>query len=157
VSAVALQVLKHLPREAAEHFRVMQNVDDFGRITVEFDDHTIAEVLGYDLSISGIRNELSIIADFAQFDVRINPANEHELFLPRADAAGALLLREKLPTPAGTSFPRPQQARAHGYVNEAHDAVACALDAGPHPQSGALMAWDTQAVLMAGYESAERE
>ncbi len=157
VSAVALQVLKHLPREAGEHFRVMQNVDDFGRITVEFEDHTVAEVLGYDLSISGIRNELSIVADFAQFDVRINPADEHELFLPRAEAAGNLLLREKLPTPAGTSFPRPLQARAHGYSNEAHDAVACALNAGRHPQSGPLMAWDSMAVLMAGYESAERD
>jgi predicted dehydrogenase len=157
VSAVALQVLKHLPPEAGEHFRVMRNVDDFGRITVEFEDHTIAEVLGHDLSISGIRNELSIIADFAQYDVRINPGDEHELFLPRAEAAGNLLLREKLPTPAGTSFPRPLQARAHGYVNEAHDAVACALDAGRHPQSGPLMAWDSLAVLMAGYESAERD
>jgi predicted dehydrogenase len=157
VSAVALQVLKHLPPEAGEHFRVMQNVDDFGRITVEFEDHTVAEVLGHDLSISGIRNELSIVADFAQFDVRINPADEHELFLPEADAAGNLLLREKLPTPAGTSFPRPLQARAHGYVNEAHDAVACALNAGRHPQSGPLMAWDSMAVLMAGYESAERD
>ena len=157
VSAVALQVLNHLPPEAGEHFRVMRNVDDFGRITVEFEDHTIAEVLGHDLSISGIRNELSITADFAQFDVRINPADEHELFLPRADAAGNLLLREKLPTPAGTSFPRPHQARAHGYANEAHDAVACALDAGRHPQSGPLLAWDSMAVLMAGYESAERD
>jgi predicted dehydrogenase len=157
VSAVALQVLKHLPREAGEHFRVMQDVDDFGRITVEFEDRTVAEVLGYDLSISGIRNELSIIADFAQFDVRINPGNEHELFLPRGEAAGNLLLREKLPTPAGTSFPRPLQARAHGYVNEAYDAVACALNAGRHPQSGPLMAWDSMAVLMAGYESAERD
>jgi len=157
VSAVALQVLKHLPPEAAEHFRVMQNVDDFGRITVEFEDHTIAEVLGYDLSISGIKNELSLIADFAQFDVRINPADEHELFLPKAEAAGRLLLREKLPTAAGTSFPRPNQVRAHGYVNEALDAVACALEPERHPQSGPLMAWDTQAVLMAGYESAERE
>src|SRR5262249_46224726 len=116
----------------------------------------IAEVLGYDLSISGIRNELSIIADFAQFDVRINPADEHELFLPRADVAGGLLLREKLPTPAGTSFPRPQPGRAHGSVSEAYDAVACAFDAPRYPQSGPLMAWDTQAVLMAGYESAEQ-
>jgi hypothetical protein len=89
--------------------------------------------------------------------VRINPADEHELFLPRSESAGNLLLREKLPTPAGTSFPRPLQARAHGYANEAYDAVACALNPGRHPQSGPLMAWDSMAVLMAGYESAERD
>jgi hypothetical protein len=135
----------------------MQNVDDFGQMTVIFEDHTVAEVLGYDLSISGIRNELSMIADFGQYDLRVNPNNEHELFLPSASAAGNLLLREKLPTPQGTSFPRPNQFHAHGYVNEMNDAVDCALDADRFPQSGPMMAWDTMAVLMAGYESSERD
>lgn len=155
VSAAALQVLKHQPQECGEYFRVMQNVDDFGRITVLFEDHTIAEVIGHDLSISGIRNEFSIITDFAQYDLRVNPSNENELFLPRADHAGNLLFREKLPTPQGTSFPRPNQFYAHGYVSEMADAVECALSEDRFPQSGALMAWDTMAVLMAGYESAE--
>lgn len=154
VSAVALQILKHQPQASGEFFRVMQNVDDFGRVTVIFEDQTIAEVLGHDLSISGIRNEFSIITDFAQYDIRVNPNNENELFLPSERAAGDLLLREKLPTPQGTCFPRPNQFYAHGYVNEMADAVACALDQQRFPQSGALMAWDTMAVLMAGYESA---
>jgi predicted dehydrogenase len=157
VSAVALQVLKHQPPAAGEHFRVMQNVDDFGRVTVIFEDHTVAEVLGHDLSISGIRNDVSVIADFGQYDLRVNPNNEHELFLPRADAAGDLLLREKLPTPQGTSFPRPNQFASHGYVSEMNDAVECALDADRAPQSGPLMAWDTMAVLMAAYESSEKQ
>lgn len=155
VSAVALQVLKGLPEAAGEHFRVMQNVDDFGRITVVFEDGTVAEVLGHDLSISGIRNELSVIADCAQYDIRINPNNENELFLPDPTVAGNLLFREKLPTAAGTSHPRPRQFHAHGYVGEMDDAVACLLDSGRAPQSGPLMAWDTMAVLMAGYESSE--
>jgi predicted dehydrogenase len=153
VSAVALQVLKLQPASAGEHFRVMQNVEDFGRLTVIFDDGTVAEVIGHDLSISGIRNELSVIADFGQYDLRINPNNEHELFLPDGRAAGNLLLREKLPTAQGTSFPRPNQFHAHGYVNEMNDAVECALDLERAPQSGPLLAWDTLAVLMAGYES----
>jgi predicted dehydrogenase len=157
VSAVALQVLKGLPAAAGDHFRVMQNVDDFSRLTVVFEDGTVAEVLGYDLSISGIHNELSVITDFAQYDLRVNPNNENELFLPAAEAAGNLLFREKLPTPLGTSFPRPNQFSAHGYVNEMDDAVSCALDKTRTPQSGPLMAWDTMAVLMAGYESSEQE
>ena len=64
VNAVALQVLKHQPEASGRHFRVLQNVDDFGRITVVFDDHTVAEVVGSDLSVSGIRNELRVITDF---------------------------------------------------------------------------------------------
>jgi predicted dehydrogenase len=156
VSAVALQVLKGLPEAAGEHFRVMQNVDDFARVTVVFEDGTLAEVLGYDLSISGIRNELSVITDFAQYDVRINPNDENEVFLPDGRAAGNILFREKLPTPQGTSFPRPRQFHAHGYVGEAEDAVDCALDPARPPQSGAMTAWDTLAVLMAGYESSEK-
>lgn len=156
VSAVAMQVLKQQPASVGRHFRVMQNVDDFGRITVVFTDGTIAEVWGYDLSISGIRNELSIIADFGQFDLRANPNNEVELFLPEARSAGKLLFREKLPTPQGTSFPRPNQFHAHGYVNEMNDAVDCALDPTRQPQSGPLLAWDTLAVLMAGYQSSDQ-
>ena len=155
VSAVALQVLKHQPALAAEHFRVMQNVDDFARITIVFEDLTVAEVIGHDLSISGIRNELSVIADFGQYDLRVNPNNEHELFLPDACAAGNLLFREKLPTSQGTSFPRPNQFHAHGYVNEINEAVDCVLEPERVPQSGPMLAWDTLAVLMAGYESSE--
>ena len=98
-----------------------------------------------------------MIADFGQYDLRVNPNNEHELFLPQADAAGNLLFREKLPTAQGTSFPRPNQFHSHGYVNEMNDAVDCALDPARTPQSGPLMAWDTMAVLMAAYESSERE
>ena len=154
VSAVALQILKHQPEASGEFFRVMQNVDDFGRITVIFEDQTVAEVIGHDLSISGIRNDFSIITDFAQYDLRVNPNNENELFLPDEVAAGDLLFREKLPTARGTSFPRPNQFHAHGYVNEMADAVACVLHDDRFPQSGPLMAWDTMAVLMAGYESA---
>lgn len=153
VSALAAQVLKHQPASSGEHFRVMQNVDDFGRITVVFEDLSIAEVIGHDLSISGIRNEMSVIADFGQYDLRVNPNNEHELFLPDGRAAGNLLFREKLPTPQGTSFPRPNQFHAHGYVNEINDAVECVLEADRAPQSGPLLAWDTLAVLMASYES----
>lgn len=151
----ATQILKHQPKESGEHFRVIQNVDDFGRITIEFSDKTIAEALGHDLSISGIHNAHHAITDFAQYDIRINPNNEHELFLPDPAMAGDLLMREKLPTPAGTSFPRPRQFHAHGYVNEIEDAVDCAMDADRVPQSGTMMAWDTMAVLMAAYESAE--
>lgn len=155
ISAVALQVLKNQPESAGEFFRVMQNVDDFGRVTVVFEDETVAEVIGHDLSISGIRNEFSIITDFAQYDLRVNPNNENEVFLPNAEHAGNLLLREKLPTAQGTSFPRPNQFYSHGYVSEMSDAVDCALDTDRYPQSGALMAWDTMAVLMAAYESAD--
>src|SRR5205823_11220415 len=143
---------KHQPAASGEHFRVMRNVEDFGRITIVFDDLSVAEVVGHDLSISGIRNELSVIADFGQYDMRVNPNNEQELFLPDARAAGNLLFREKLPTAQGTSFPRPNQYHAHGYVNEINDAVDCILDPGRPPQSGPLLASDTLAVLMAGYE-----
>ena len=65
-------------------------------------------------------------------------------------------MREKLPTAQGTSFPVPRPFHAHGYVNELEDAVRCALEQDRYPQSGAMLAWDTLAVLMAGYESAEK-
>lgn len=157
VSGVALQVLNSQPYAAGQHFRVMQEVDDYARITVIFEDGTAAELFGYDLSISGIRNAFSVITDFGQYDMRINPNNSNELFMPNGDMAGDILMREKLPTPEGTSFPCPRQFHAHGYVNEMDDAVWCVLDEGRYPQSGVMLAWDTLAVLMAGYESAARD
>ncbi|MBB73299.1 MAG: hypothetical protein CMJ75_02165 [Planctomycetaceae bacterium] len=157
VAGMALQILKHQPKSSAEHFRVMQNVDDFGRLTVVFEDQTVAELLGHDLSISGIRNDLSIVTDFAQYDLRVNPNNENELFLPTETTAGNLLFREKLPTASGTSFPRPNQFHSHGYVNEMDDAVQCALDPTRNPQAGPMLAWDTLAVLLGGYESSEKQ
>jgi hypothetical protein len=51
----------------------------------------------------------------------------------------------------------PNQFHAHGYVNEMNDAVECALAEDRNPQSGAMMAWDTMAVLMAAYESSEKD
>ena len=157
ISAVALRMLKDKQKNAGDHFRVMENVDDFGRITVIFQDGTIAEVTGYDLCISGIRNELSVIADNMTYEVRINPNNSNEIFLPDGSYAGDLLFREKLPTAEGTSFPSPNERASHGYVNEMDDAVECALRVDRYPQSGPMMAWDTMAVLMAAYESDEKE
>ena len=157
VSALAVQILKHQPESAGEHFRVMQNVDDFSRITVLFEDQTIAEVYGSDLSISGIRAEVSVTTDFAQYDMRVNPHSGTELFMPDGEASGNLLFREKLPTTQGTSFPMPRQALAFGHVGEIEDAVACVLDETRYPQSGPMMAWDSMAVLMAAYESAEKD
>jgi predicted dehydrogenase len=153
VAALALQVLKDQPEATTEHFRAMRQVDDFGRLTVRFEDGTVADIVGHDLNIGGIHNAFSVIADFGQYTLRVNPNDEHELFLPDGRVIGDLLLREKLPTPQGTSFPRPRQLHAHGYVNEMDDAVACALDPRRAPQSGGMLAWDTLAVLMAGYES----
>ncbi len=157
VSAVALQVLKQQPDEAGAHFRVMQQVDDYARATVLFEDGALAELFGYDLNIGGIRNAFSVTADFGQYDMRINPNDSNELFLPDGSVAGNILLREKLPTAQGTAFPCPRQFHAHGYVNEMTDAVECALTKGQQPQSGMMLAWDTLAVLMAGYESAAKE
>ena len=56
---------------------------------------------------------------WSRYDIRVNPNDEHELFMPDGDVAGDLLLREKLPTVHGTSFPRPRQFHAHGYVSHA--------------------------------------
>lgn len=157
VSAAAFQVLKQQPYTCGEHFRVMQHVDDYARLTVVFEDHSLAELTGHDLSISGIRNAFSVIADFGHYDMRINPNDGNELFLPDGETAGTILMREKLPTPQGTSFPMPRQFHAHGYINEIDDAVLCALETARYPQSGAMLAWDTLAILMAGYESAEKD
>ena len=83
VSAMALQVMKHQPESSGEHFRVNRNVDDFGRISVVFEDETVAEVVGHDMSISGIRNGLSVITDFAdRKSTRLNSSHSQQSRMP---------------------------------------------------------------------------
>ena len=45
----------------------------------------------YTIGILSAGNELSVIADFGQYDMRVKLNNEHELFLPDARAAGNLV------------------------------------------------------------------
>ena len=126
VAAIALQVLKHQPESSGEFFRVMQNVDDFGRVTVMFEDHTFAEVIGHDLSISGIRNDLSVVSDFAQYDVRINPSDEIELFMPKASRL--YLTRVHVALEGDAWFPAIVLITALGYLESSNPAApSCSL------------------------------
>ena len=58
--------------------------------------------------------------------------------------------------PPADAKPDSSSAQNKPAENEMNDAIRCVLDAELAPQSGPMVAWDTMAVLMAGYESSEK-
>jgi hypothetical protein len=98
VSSVVLQILSHQSEAIGTHFRAMQNLEGFGRVTVIFDDN-VAEVPGSDLSIGGIRDELSAITDFCQYD---NQLAAHGYVAEMNDAVDCALMPERYPQSGAT-------------------------------------------------------
>jgi len=155
VFAVALQMMKAMPQEAQENFVVMQNVEDWSLLLVRFSDGTIAQLKGTDTYLAGVKNTIEIRATNEIYRIDINPNNHTTCFTVVPETLKGLELREKQRHNAGWSNPSVEEYRLNGYVNELTDAAKCALDEERMPQSGALLARDTMAIVGAAYESAE--
>jgi len=155
VFATILQIMKAMPEEAQENFVVMQNVEDWSLLLVQFDDGTIAQLKGTDTYLAGIKNTVEIRATNEIYRIDINPNNHTTCFTLSPETLKGLELREKQRHNAGWSNPSIEEYRLNGYVNELTDALKCALDEERMPQSGALLARDTMAIVGAAYESAE--
>jgi predicted dehydrogenase len=155
VFAVTSQIMKAMPQKAQENFVVMQNVEDWSLLMVKFSDGAMAQLKGTDTYLAGIKNTVEIRATNEIYRIDINPNNHTTCFSLSPETLKGLELREKQRHNAGWSNPSIEEYRLNGYVNELMDAVKCALDEPRMPQSGALLARDTMAIVGAAYESVE--
>jgi predicted dehydrogenase len=118
-----------------------------------FEDGTVAQMIGSDIVMGGVRNRLEIFADRCVVTANLSPTTATVAYAPQADVFGDEYIVEKTETKAGWSFPAPDEEYLFGYPQEVQDFVE-AIAFGREPQSGALLARDVLAVVYGAYLAA---
>jgi predicted dehydrogenase len=131
-----------------------EDVEDYGLLVCTFDDGTVAEIVGADTSLGGVRNRMTIYATNAVVEANLNPNSAVRAYAPDADAFAGAYLSEKLETHAGWSQPSPDEDWMQGYPQEMQD-FAEAIAKGRPPRSDARLGRDVLAVIYGAYLSVE--
>jgi predicted dehydrogenase len=149
--------LTRVPTFVAEEPKHLQtgyeNVEDWGAMVVRFEDGAVAEIAAADITLGGIRNQLTIFASNAVIEANLNPNTAVRAYAPDEAAFAGQHLSEKLETTAGWSYPSPDEDWMQGYPQEAQ-AFAEAVTTGEAPRSDGALARDVLEVIYAAYVSA---
>lgn len=145
-------------REQAPHHMVddWKDVEDFGAVTIEFEDGSIAQITSTDTHLGGIRNYLRAHGSRAQVTANINPNTMCQAYTPDGNYFANEYLVEKTETKEGWSFPAPDEDAVTGYAEELRDFVGAISNARP-PRSGLMLACDTLQLVYSAYLSAAEE
>jgi predicted dehydrogenase len=130
------------------------DVEDFGLLVCTFDDGTIAEIVGGDTTLGGVRNRLTAYATNAVVEANMNPNDAVRAYAPDATALANVYLNEKLETHAGWSQPSPDEDWMQGYPQEVQDFAEAIAHDRP-PRSDARLGRDVVAVIYGAYVAAE--
>jgi len=129
------------------------DVEDFGTVTIGFDDGSVAQLTSTDTRLGGIRNFLSAYGSRAVVTANINPNTACQAYTPDGQYFAGEYLVEKIETREGWSFPAPDEDAITGYPEELREFVS-AISARREPKSGLALAGDTLVVVYAAYLSA---
>lgn len=129
------------------------DVEDWGSLTVTFEDGSVAQLTSTDTSLGGIRNYLTAHGSRAQVTANINPNTACVAYTPEHAYFENEYIVEKTETKAGWSFPSPDEDMITGYPEELRDFIG-AIAERRAPRSGILLAADVLAVVYAAYLSA---
>jgi predicted dehydrogenase len=130
------------------------DVEDFGVLVCTFDDGTVAEIVGADTTLGGVRNCMTVYATNTVVEANLNPNTAVRAYAPDASVLAAAYLSEKLETHAGWSQPSPDEDWMQGYPQEMQD-FAAAIALGRAPVSDARLGRDVLAVIYSAYVAAE--
>ena len=130
-----------------------EDVEDFGLLVCTFDDGTVAEIVGADTTLGGVRNRLTAYATNAVVEANLNPNSAVRAYAPDPNALAAAYLSEKLETHAGWSQPSPDEDWMQGYPAELQ-AVADTVVYGGSLASDAGLGRDVVAVIYGAYVAA---
>jgi predicted dehydrogenase len=131
-----------------------EDVEDFGLLVCTFDDGTVAEIVGADVTLGGVRNLLHVYATNAVIEANLNPNSAVRAYAPDADVFADAYLSEKLETHGGWSQPSPDEDWMQGYPQEIQDfAEAIAHDR--QPASDARLGRDVLVVIYGAYLAAD--
>jgi predicted dehydrogenase len=130
------------------------DVEDWSCAIITFDDGSRATIHSSDCVLGGVRNQMTIYASNAVFNINMNPNDTLKIYAPRAGIFGDEYIQEKLETNGGWNFPAPDEEWIRGYNGELTDFIDAFLTK-REPESGLTLAEDTMKVIYAGYVSAE--
>jgi predicted dehydrogenase len=130
-----------------------EDVEDFGIAIVTFDDGSVAEIVGADTTLGGVRNLLTAYATNVVVEANLNPNSAVRAYAPDGDVLAGAYLSEKLETHAGWTQPSPDEDWMQGYPAEMQD-FAEAIVHGRAPRSDAVLGRDVVAVVYGAYVAA---
>ncbi|MFQ5828530.1 MAG: Gfo/Idh/MocA family protein [Candidatus Methylomirabilia bacterium] len=149
--------LTRLPHVAAEPRKWMRadwaDVEDWSTAVITFEDGTKATIHANDITLGGIRNQVTAYLANAVVQVSINPNTTIQTYTPDPVVWKDEYLTEKVETRAGWQFPSPDEDWIRGFPQELEDFVD-AIRQGREPMSGAALAREVVEVIYAGYLSA---
>jgi predicted dehydrogenase len=140
--------------EEPKHLRTgYDDVEDFGLLLCTFDDGTVAEIVGADTTLGGVRNRFTAYASNVVVEANLNPNSAVRAYAPDADVLAASYLSEKLETHGGWSAPSPDEDWMQGYPQEMQDFAECIVE-GRAPRSDAKLGRDVLVVIYGAYMAA---
>ena len=132
------------------------DVEDYAQVHIVFEDGTVADVFAAELVLGGISSWLEVRANNHRTKCSLNPIDALTTYSPRDELLRDVYLVEKIGTKQGWSHPAPDEDWMNGYPQQFQD-FAQAVYEDREPQSGALLARDTVAVMYSAYVSAARK
>lgn len=132
-----------------------EDVEDWGVMIINFEDHSNATIFASDTILGGIRNILNVFLSNAVVHVHINPHLVLEAYAPEANIFGDEYIAEKLETKAGWSFPSPDDDWMKGFPQELEEFIDDIL-LDREPVSGIDLAREVVETIYSGYVSAEK-
>jgi predicted dehydrogenase len=131
-----------------------EDVEDYGMLVCTFDDGTVAEIMGGDTTLGGVRNRLTVHATNALIEANLNPNNAVRAYAPDADVLASAYISEKIETHGGWTQPSPDEEWMQGYPQEIQDFAEAAVH-NRAPLSDAKLGRDVLAVIYGAYVAAE--
>lgn len=130
------------------------DVEDWSVAVIGFDDGTRGTVFATDVSLGGVKNQVTAYLSNAVLCANINPNASVMAYAPTDRILAGEYIAEKVETSAGWQFASPDEDWMRGYPHEMEDFVE-AITEGREPLSGAQLAYDVVDVAYAAYTSAE--
>src|SRR4029077_15831535 len=134
--------------------RGYDDVEDYGMLVCTFDDGTVAEIVGADTTLGGVRNRMTVHATNTLLEANLNPNNAVRAYAPDDRVLANAYISEKIETHGGWTQPSPDEDWMQGYPQEVQD-FAEAIVAGRAPRSDARLGRDVLVVVYGAYVAAE--
>jgi len=155
VTAETRSLTKSARFEAADSpiRRGYDDVEDYGVLVLTFDDGAVAEIVGADTTLGGVRNRMTVHATNTLLEANLNPNNAVRAYAPDERVLADAYLSEKIETHGGWSQPAPDEDWMQGYPQEMQD-FAEAIIGGRPPRADARLGRDVVAVVYGAYVAA---